>query len=511
MGDRSAEQLTGREYLRVSLDRSGRARSVDEQHADNARDAEREGIILGEAYRDNSRSASRYARQARDDFDRLMSDLGTGAFGAELLVLWESSRGSRKVGEWVELIEACERRRVRIRVTTHGRTYDPANIRDRRSLLEDAVDSEYESGKVSTRARRTAAANFAQGKPHGYAPYGYRRRYDERSRAYIAQELHPDEAPVVAELFSRLLAGHSLRSIATDFATRGIEKRSGGAFSAQHLRSLALNPSYAALRVHVPKQDTMSSGRVLRAALSEGSQVTEGAWPAVVSKEDFLAVRERLTDPTRVTSRPGRGKHLLSMIARCAECDGPLSAAYRASARQYVCHRASCVRIDADDLDTLATDLMIEYLSRPDVYDGIQAAGEPGGEHASERAAVRDEIAEIRARLGELADAVAAGGISVSLAARSEPQLLARLAAAEQRDLELTNPPALHGFVQPGVDIRFSWEQAPLSARRELARFLLDPARMGVLRVRRRPVGRRGGRHAMPAIERFELHRPTEL
>ncbi len=87
-----------------------------------------------------------------------MADLESDTFGADVLVLWESSRGSRKVGEWVTLIDWCEMRGVKIFVTTHERTYDPANGRDRRTLIEDATDSEYESYKVHKRVARTAAS-----------------------------------------------------------------------------------------------------------------------------------------------------------------------------------------------------------------------------------------------------------------------------------------------------------------------------------------------------------------
>src|SRR6266567_7515713 len=152
-------QLKGREYLRVSQDRSGRARSVEEQHDDNLKAAEAHGFsINGEAYSDVSLSASRYATKVRGDFGRLLADLGHGRFGADVLVLWESSRGSRKVGEWVTLIELCETAGVRIHVTTHGRTYDPGNARDRRSMLEDAVDSAYQSDKASDAIQRAAAS-----------------------------------------------------------------------------------------------------------------------------------------------------------------------------------------------------------------------------------------------------------------------------------------------------------------------------------------------------------------
>jgi site-specific DNA recombinase len=73
--------LTGREYLRMSQDNSGRQRSVTEQHDDNERTTVRHDIkITGEPYVDNDRSASRYASKARDDWARLVADLESGAF-----------------------------------------------------------------------------------------------------------------------------------------------------------------------------------------------------------------------------------------------------------------------------------------------------------------------------------------------------------------------------------------------------------------------------------------------
>lgn len=97
-------------------------------------------------------------------------------------MIWESSRGSRRGRKWVDLLELRERRSVSIHVVTHNRTYDPANGRDRRSLLEDAVDGEYESSKISARMRRAVAANAVAGWPGGRVPYGYRRVFDPQTR-----------------------------------------------------------------------------------------------------------------------------------------------------------------------------------------------------------------------------------------------------------------------------------------------------------------------------------------
>ncbi|NGO80573.1 recombinase family protein [Streptomyces sp. YC504] len=78
------------------------------------------------------------------------------------------------------LIELCEERGVKVYVATHGRAYDPADPRDRRSLLEDALDSEHESAKISARTLRGLDANVRDGKPHGICPFGYDREYEIR-------------------------------------------------------------------------------------------------------------------------------------------------------------------------------------------------------------------------------------------------------------------------------------------------------------------------------------------
>ena len=72
-------------------------------------------------YIDKGISASRYATQARGDFERLMADLWAGLLDGVVLGLWESSRGSRQVGEWVAMLDEMERRGVHVWASTQGR------------------------------------------------------------------------------------------------------------------------------------------------------------------------------------------------------------------------------------------------------------------------------------------------------------------------------------------------------------------------------------------------------
>jgi site-specific DNA recombinase len=86
--EQSKRGKSARDYLRVSLDRSGRARSLEEQHADHARVAGEQGWVLGEdSYRDESVSASRFSRKVRGGFDALIADLEADRFGAHILMI----------------------------------------------------------------------------------------------------------------------------------------------------------------------------------------------------------------------------------------------------------------------------------------------------------------------------------------------------------------------------------------------------------------------------------------
>jgi DNA invertase Pin-like site-specific DNA recombinase len=463
---------SAREYLRVSLDRSGRERSIVEQQSENR--AAWPDVTFGEPYSDVSISASRYTAKARGGYTELTGDLEAGRFGADLLVLWESSRGSRRVSEWVSLIEVCDATGVKIAVTTHDRTYDPGNAHDRKALIDDANDAEYESAKLRARALRANAANAAAGKPHGRVPFGYKRTRNPETGRIDGQVIVPDEAEVVRELFARLTQGHSLRAIAADFADRGVRTRPRRSkagvtlparpWTAQHLRSLATNDLYRGKRIH-------------------HGELVDGTWEPIVTEAEFLAVHRLLTDPARRTTRPGRARHLLSMIGRCDVCGGPLASTSRRGMGEYYCHRGGHVRVLEADLDGLAEAVMVGYLARPDNVARLTA--DEGGDDAL--ADARDEVARIRAELEDLGDKVGRGDLSATLAARAEPAIQARLAAAEDHAAELATPSILRGLIAPGIDVARRWAAAPMSARRDVARILLAPDVVGELRVTRAP------------------------
>lgn len=446
----------GREYLRVSMDASGVRRSEDEQHGDNQAWATGEGITLGTPYMEDAAiSASRFARRARAGFGALIDDLRSGQFRARYLLLWESSRGSRQVGEWVTLLDLAAAAKVLIRVHTHGRVYDPANARDRRTLLEDAVDDEYASAQASTRIRRAMNANVAAGRPHGQVPYGYRREYGIGAggrRILLGQFPDPATAKIVSGIFRDILGGRTLRSIAAALNTVGVPSPAGKRWSVQQIRRIALNPVYAGKRSH-------------------HGQIYDGSWEPLVDLETWYAVRDLLTNPARRTSRPGRVRHMLSQIAGCAVCGSPMQVRLHRGYGEYWCHAGNHVWIPQAALDTYISDLMIARLGQPDLWPVLAEATDD-----ADRQAARDELAEAEGRHKEMIRAMGTGKMTVTAFTTAEPLVVADIDAAQRRVDAMQLPPSLVVFNEAAraKGVRVAWYDSTVAAQRDLIRAFME-------------------------------------
>ncbi|EPD63137.1 recombinase family protein [Streptomyces sp. HGB0020] len=457
-------QLIAREYRRLSNKKGGT--SLSRQGSDNAIAASDNSWQLhGDPYIDDGLSASRYARKKRDDFEKLVADLHTGPtgrdsnFGADILMLWESSRGSRRVGEWVEFIELCEQKQVLIWVTTHERLYDPRNGRDRKSLLDDAVDSEYESYKTHRRTSGTVAFQARIGRPHGAPPDGLMPVYDKNTGDLITWVEDPERAHIPRELFRLLEAGVSLTEVERRFLAAGYLNRSGRPYTREHLRQSARKHAYAGLRYY-------------------DGQVYDGTWDGVVDPARFWAVQRILNAPERKTTRGGRAVHELTGSLWCGRCETPITRVREGIAYQCM----SCgLRIQKGPVDDYIIGTrkepgaLMAFLARKDLYARLAARDGDDEELQSVRAQLaqaRTERDEFRLVKGKnVAEALV---LANSLAAKEQ-----EVQELEARERELSLPPTVAKMIRPGVNVWESWEAMPVSARREVVRVVLSERGLG--------------------------------
>ncbi|MEU6316105.1 recombinase family protein [Streptomyces sp. NPDC047009] len=479
---------TGREYLRVSFDHSENERSNDDQHADNVDAAEEFGIVLGKAYRDVG-SASRFAKLERDDFANLMADLRSGAFGADVLQMWEGSRGSRQPQEWLDLISACQAQSVQIFITTHRRFYDLNQWRDRHALIEEALKAAASSEETSERVTRTLSRNAEKGRPHGICPYGYMRTYTKvrntKGRLVRRPEKQlpdPAEALNVIELFVKLRARESFNAIVADWAERGIVSRDGVPFSQQSLSQMARKVSYVGKRVY---------------KLRGESTEFDAEWPVVadfegspMSADDFVTlfheVQRILSEPQRLKNPGGGVKHIWTMTLRCDVCSGPVTVTAhlsRTGGQVYACRDKGCVRLSQKAaLDDFLRRTVLAYLARPDVYAHL---GHDGDDPALDP--LRVELSRKRSALQETREAEPESLAEERRLARREERLTAEVRALEEQERNLTAPsPVADLFPQgPADTVAARWDALPIHRQRAIAGLLLSPAVLGQVRIMR--------------------------
>lgn len=496
MSPQDSSPLAVCDLLRVSQDRYGREKSPEDQHDLNERTCARQNWRIVDTYRDVG-SASSTARKARVDFERLIADLKSGTFPGQILMMYENSRGSRQEHEWVELIDLAVLRRVRFWIEVRGRLMDPADPHDRRDLVHAAADAAYETGLSSVRIRRGTQSAFASGLPHAQIPFGFRRRYNERTGELIEQQHHPDEAPIVAELFQRFAEGATVYTLAHDFKARGIEKRRGGPFTQSHLRKMLETAAYAGRRKHNPDWRTRPR------ANGDTVKYTAAAWEPIVDPRVFDKVQRILRDPERKKWRPGGTQHWLSHIARCGVCGVGLCVKKgRQGELRYACGEPTgCVSIIRDDLDVFAERLLLRWLADPECYRVLNQAG----------AAAEVELEQVQADLvaaidkrDELSGRVAREepGFTLEFAAPIAAANEERIANLRRREKAL-QPSILDGVLDPGPDVAKRWMVLPLESRRVVARRLLVPRYIGELRVER--IGR--GNRGVPVKDRVSFAR----
>lgn len=485
--------LTAAIYDRVSRDRSGIARSVGEQGDANRDVCNAHGWEIGVHLADNDRSASRFATRPRDAWAELKAGLALGRW--HVLVLWESSRGDRRLAEWVALLDLCRDSGILIHITSHRHTYDVRLRRDYKTLAEEGIDSADDSEKTSERILRTVESTAMKGLPHGHVQYGYRREYevdgagrrrlrgqypDERPRRCGDGELLDataatagetfTEAGIVVEIFERLLRGEASRSIARSLNGRGIPspKASQEGWTGRAIRRVAENKSYLGLRVH--------QGNTYPAV-----------WPPLVDKATFDTVNLRLQDPKRRTSHESEIKYLGSNLYVCGDCGTTVRPSSRkptpknSSDRAYACWPRTPVGTpkakgfhvvrEVSAVDDYVERAIWLRLMHPDLATLLTEDAQAD----EELAALSGEIVAMEARLNEVRDAVAEGEVSVDALKRIEAKLTPEIGKARARLGRTRVGPVLDGLLLPTLgEVMAAWKARSLAERREVVRALTE-------------------------------------
>lgn len=277
-------------YLRISRDATDRGEGVDRQREDCLRLAERLGLAVSDdlIFSDNDVSASTSSRKPRPEYEAMLAAIREGR--AQVLLAYSNSRLTRRVREYLDLIDLHRETGVLIKTCVSGDA-DLSTADGRNVALILASNDQAEAERTSERITRQRADRAARGLPQGgrHRLYGYTREW----------ALVLEEAEVLRDLFRRRAAGSSVTSLARDLDDRGLTTSSGAKWTSGTLAKILANPLYCGLRSY------------------RGEIIGKSAVPIIVDEPTWRAAQAAKSQPGTNARR-----WLLSGILRCSRCGG---------------------------------------------------------------------------------------------------------------------------------------------------------------------------------------------
>jgi DNA invertase Pin-like site-specific DNA recombinase len=306
------------------------------------------------------------ARPKRDDFDRMLAFLE--ARSGVRIAAYHADRLLRNSEDTAALIRVCAVNGHLIE-THSGGVYDLSTANGRRRLRDDASAAEFEVDRNTERVLvakdEAAAAGLWLG---GRRPLGWEADpapLDEDGEPLLDEDgdplkgvlrLVPAEADAIRAAFTDLLEGGTVSGIARKWNAAGITGTSGARWTGKEVGRVLRRPRNAGLMEH------------------RGQVTGKASWAEIVDEPTWRTVCAILADPRRKTTTGPERKHLLSGIARCGVCGGPMvcsrSGPSRGRRAVYRCRRgvegdSGHVARDAGTLDTYITAQILEGFREP--------------------------------------------------------------------------------------------------------------------------------------------------
>ncbi|MER5971682.1 recombinase family protein [Streptomyces sp. NPDC002055] len=478
MADKLLVDLYLRKSKNLREDDHRREQSTDTQEASGRRWADRNGYTVRNVWVD---LASGYKADAkRPDFDKALAALRN----RETSALWcymvdrFSRQGARAVLDVIDPAGGTEPGRLIFEYDN----LDSANERDKRWILNRAMDAKEYSDQLSARTRDTKQQQREDGQwVTAQPPYGYRVEIIGKRRQLVPD---PDPAKIVQEIFRRVSAGESARTISRDLNARGIPGPSGGAWRHAAISRTISHPAYAGWQV-------IKEGRRLVAYRNEAGERVGLRTELVdeAGQRHAQGVAAGKVRPLAGDGTPGAGKasHLLTDLLRCDGCKRAMTfrgLSYKCEKERAcgICPAPASAYADALEREVVGRWLNVVMALEPTDALAVKIAERWTAltlpEETEEARGAREALAAAESSLGRLMADRQAGLYDGPAARYFAPLHRDAIDAVEaaQKHLDAVAPRAVidTSIVDDGHLLRETWEAAELDMRRSLLRLAID-------------------------------------
>ena len=407
-------------------------------------------------------------RVIRPGWRAIVDDIANGRTGA--LLAEDLDRACRDPRDLEDLIDACEARRASARsvsgslTLTRGGT-DTEITTARLMVTVKNAESRDKTRRVSEKRQVLAGQSYGGGR----RPYGYRPA-DDTEKYHRTLVIVEDEAHVLIAAADEILDRDiSLKALARDLRERRIPTVTGTSWTASTLRAILLKPAIAGLAIRWTEVEG-EDGQIERV-----SAFVEAPWPAVIERDRWEQLRDKLTDPARRTntSRANEPRWLVSTFARCGVCNNGTSVRVNGGknrAHAYICEANAHMRRNAEAVDKYISYLVINHLSGPDAADYLKP---PCSADRADAMALRAELRKLNKRKEQISKLWAAGDMDDAERLAASKEIKTRITEIET---ELANSP---DAPDPLAEFRdrpaaVVWESLTIARRRAIVRVLFE-------------------------------------
>jgi len=508
-------------YARKSTEQNGvgdEEKSVTRQIEHAKAYAARKGWLVDDdhVYVDDGISGAEFIK--RPGFIRLMNALSPRP-PFQVLVMSEESRLGREQIETAYALKQITDAGVRVffYLEDRERTLDNAMDKVMLSLTNFASEMEREKARQRTydaMLRKAKALHVTGGKVYGYDNVEV--LGTDGTRQSVTRRANPKQAAIIGRIFELYASGVGMLTIAHRLNNEGVKPPRGRGWAPSAVREMLYRPLYRGEVVWNRSQKIVKGGTKKQRRRDQSEWLTFAA-PGlrIVADELWQRVKARLAERATAFPRIGRkfagrpryqdeSAYLLVGFARCATCGGPVGTDIRAhgsnGARRpipyYACldHKrrgesicANKVALRQDILDRAILHAIAEAL-HPDVLaraveKALAKLAYARSHHASRKAQLDRELADVQRRLDRLMDALADGALPADeIKARLGVEKARKTALlAELTRLDLTAQVAnldaaqLKRSLQERVtDVTGLLEQHTVQARQMLRKLLAD-------------------------------------
>jgi site-specific DNA recombinase len=310
-------------YLRMSMDRTGDGAGLERQEQACRALALARGWDVVDVV-DDTISATTVRLADRPGWQRVVQTIE--ADEADLIVAWHLDRVTRSMKDLEFLIDLALERDIGLATATGD-----IDLTTDVGRMVARILAAVASAETERKAERQILANdlrVAAGKPQWIRrPFGYE----------LDGKLREAEAAVVLKAYHDVLAGKALTTVAREWNEAGFRTSAPDAATARPRAPRKNDYDPSGRWNNVAVRFLLRAPRNMAKSTLYGEIMGDGKWTPIVDESTWRAMDRFLADRERPDSTVGKLANLLSRIATCAVCGGPMGASKRGDGPIYVC------------------------------------------------------------------------------------------------------------------------------------------------------------------------------